>query len=357
MELRDKVMRKANLTSCLLAFCLASLAMPLIAQQAPATPDAVRKELNQPAPAKPAAGANPAPANQAPSAGAAAPKQAQPPKPAPPSTSAIKPAATAPKSASGSVPNSPAGSAASNATAKPADNSAAKPGSGVTPVSKAAPGTASSTIKPAAAPSSPAGPATINSIAKPADNSAAKTASGVTPGSKAAPATASNTAKSAAHPGSKISSSAAASSTAKSLKLKSATAAKSNVPRSAATPTLKTVAVRESIVRRDPFSPLLGNQGGGGGPSPNLPPGKPGLLISSLRIDGVVSAPSGMIAIVSNAQDRVYFLREGDRLYDGQVEHITMDGISFHQTGKDPFGNAVEREVAKRLNSTPGEQR
>ena len=309
MELRDKVMRKANLTGCLIAFCLASLAMPLIAQQAPATPDAVRKELNQPAPAKPAAGANPAPANQAPSAGAAAPKQAQPPKPAPPSTSAIKPAATAPKSASGSVPSSPAGSAASNATAKPADNSAAK------------------------------------------------TASGVTPGSKAAPATASNTAKSAAHPGSKISSSAAASSTAKSTKLKSATAARSNVPRSAATPTLKTVAVRESIVRRDPFSPLLGNQGGGGGPSPNLPPGKPGLLISSLRIDGVVSAPSGMIAIVSNAQDRVYFLREGDRLYDGQVEHITMDGISFHQTGKDPFGNAVEREVAKRLNSTPGEQR
>jgi len=63
-----------------------------------------------------------------------------------------------------------------------------------------------------------------------------------------------------------------------------------------------------------------------------------------------------MIAIVSSAQDRVYFLREGDRLYDGQVEHITMDGISFHQAGKDPFGNAVEREVAKRLNSTPGEQ-
>src|SRR6266699_3069818 len=322
MELRDKVMRKANLTGCLIAFCLASLAMPLIAQQVPVTPDAVRKELNQPAPAKSAAGANPAPANQAPSARAAAPKQAQSPKPAPPSTSAIKPAPAAPKSASGSVPNSPAGSATSNATAKPTGNSAAKPGSGATPVSKAAPGTASSTTKPAAAPSSPAGPATVNSTAKPADNSAAKTASGVTPGSKAAPATTSNTAK------------------------------------SAAAPSIKTVAVRESIVRRDPFAPLLGNQsGGGGGPSPNLPPGKPGLLISSLRIDGVVSAPSGMIAIVSNAQDRVYFLREGDRLYDGQVEHITMDGISFHQTGKDPFGNAVEREVAKRLNSTPGEQR
>jgi Tfp pilus assembly protein PilP len=108
-------------------------------------------------------------------------------------------------------------------------------------------------------------------------------------------------------------------------------------------------------VRRDPFAPLLGKQPSGGGTPMNLPAGKPGLLISSLRISGIVSGPSGMIAIVSNAQDRVYFLREGDRLYDGQVEHITMDGISFHQAGKDPFGNAVEREVAKRLNSTPGE--
>jgi hypothetical protein len=119
---------------------------------------------------------------------------------------------------------------------------------------------------------------------------------------------------------------------------------------------LTPVAVRENISRRDPFAPLLGRETTGGGSLQNLPPGKPGLLISSLRIDGIVSGPSGMIAIVSNSQDRVYFLREGDRLYDGQVEHITMAGISFHQSGKDPFGNAVEREVAKRLNSTPGEQ-
>lgn len=129
------------------------------------------------------------------------------------------------------------------------------------------------------------------------------------------------------------------------------------MPTRAGVPTIKPVAVREIISRRDPFAPLLGKEtSGGGGAQPNLPPGKPGLLISSLRIDGVVSGPNGMIAIVSTAQDRVYFLREGDRLYDGQVEHITMDGISFHQSGKDPFGNAVEREVAKRLNSIPGEQ-
>jgi hypothetical protein len=153
-------------------------------------------------------------------------------------------------------------------------------------------------------------------------------------------------------------SSVAPNSAAKPPKPEPVRAAKSDVPSSVLDPSVKPVAVRETFTRRDPFAPLLGRDiGGGGGSSPqNLPPGKPGLLISSLRIDGIVSSPNGMIAIVSNVQDRVYFLREGDRLFDGQVEHITMDGISFHQSGKDPFGNAVEREVAKRLNSTPGEQ-
>ena len=79
-------------------------------------------------------------------------------------------------------------------------------------------------------------------------------------------------------------------------------------------------------------------------------------MIGTLRVDGIVSSPNGMIAIVSNPQQRVYFLREGDHLYDGQVEHITHGGLSFHQTGKDPFGKPVEREVTKRLYPTPGEQ-
>jgi hypothetical protein len=134
-------------------------------------------------------------------------------------------------------------------------------------------------------------------------------------------------------------------------------AAKADVPTSTITPTLKPVAVHENIARRDPFEPLLGKDRGGDSTPQNLPAGKPGLQISSLRIDGIVNGPNGMIAIVTNPQDRVYFLREGDRLYDGQVEHITMDGISFHHAGNDPFGNTVEREVAKRLNSTPGEKR
>jgi hypothetical protein len=311
MRPQHKVMWKANLTSCMVVFWLASLAMPLTAQQVPATPDAVRKALAPPAPTKATDGAKPAPAQ---TTSAPTQKPAQTPKPEPSTSSANKPAT------------------------KPASTSAPTPAGAVTP---------STTAKP-----STGGTAT----AKPAGNSTAKPASEAKAASKAAPGKASATAKPDAS-GGKAPSGAAPSATAKVPISKTTIAAKSDVPHAATSAVLRPVAVRENIARRDPFSPLIGREtAGGGGPLQNLPPGKPGLLISSLRIDGIVSGPNGMIAIVSNAQDRVYFLREGDRLYDGQVQHITMDGISFHQTGKDPFGNAVEREVAKRLNSTPGEQ-
>jgi hypothetical protein len=105
--------------------------------------------------------------------------------------------------------------------------------------------------------------------------------------------------------------------------------------------------------RRDPFESLIGRQNKG---APNLPPGKLGLQVNTLRLDGIVRAPNGMIAVVSNPQARTYFLREGDRLYDGSVEKISMDGVSFHEEGKDAFGKPVERQVNKRIYSSPGEQ-
>ena len=102
--------------------------------------------------------------------------------------------------------------------------------------------------------------------------------------------------------------------------------------------------------RRDPFTPLLAAAPGASNRPENLPPGKAGLMVDTLRVNGIVQGPNGMIAIVENPQDRVYFLREGDKLYDGSVTHIVLDGVSFHQTGADAFGKPVDREVTKRLN-------
>jgi Tfp pilus assembly protein PilP len=108
--------------------------------------------------------------------------------------------------------------------------------------------------------------------------------------------------------------------------------------------------------RRDPFESLVARQQAQARATSVLPPGKAGLQVSTLRLDGIVKAPSGMIAVVTNPQARTYFLREGDQLYDGRVEKIAMDGVSFHEIGKDAFGKPVERQVNKRIYSSAGEQ-
>ena len=104
--------------------------------------------------------------------------------------------------------------------------------------------------------------------------------------------------------------------------------------------------------RRDPFLSLLAMRKAG----PPLPPGKAGLVIAQIRVDGIVKSQTGMIAVVSNPQQRVYFVREGDRLYDGEVEKISLEGVIFRESSKDAFGKPVEREVSKRLYSSAGEQ-
>ncbi len=115
-------------------------------------------------------------------------------------------------------------------------------------------------------------------------------------------------------------------------------------------------AAAKPAVRRDPFESLVARQEAAAKGGQNLPPGKAGLQVATLRVDGIVKANSGMIAVVTNPQARTYFLREGDRLYDGAVEKISMDGVTFHEEGKDAFGKPVERSVNKRIYSMAGEQ-
>ena len=105
--------------------------------------------------------------------------------------------------------------------------------------------------------------------------------------------------------------------------------------------------------KRDPFSPLVNDKKPNG---PPLPPGKAGLVIATVHVDGTVKAASGMLAVVTNPDQRTYFLREGDRLYDGDVEKIGLDGVTFKENSKDAFGKPVERLVTKRIYPSAGEQ-
>jgi hypothetical protein len=108
--------------------------------------------------------------------------------------------------------------------------------------------------------------------------------------------------------------------------------------------------------RRDPFLTLVRSDSSGSTVPQKLPPGKAGLMISTLRLDGVVRGPNGMIVVVTNPQLRTYFLRQGDRLYDGRVEQISMEGVTFKEQGKDPFNKPIERMVTKRIYPSAGEQ-
>jgi len=291
-------MRKGNLTNWIAVLCLAAAGMPAAAQQSPSVLTRVRSLLGQSPAPKPAAAPAPAPTPKPPAPAPAAPAPVQTAAPTTPLANRTLAPAMKPVSAP-ATPNAPAASTESHGPFKPGGNPpvktvAAAPGAKGAPVK---PGTANSKI--------------ISTTANPRDAAEAKA--------------------------------------------EAPRDVPRNIPKADGLPAI--VPVKENISRRDPFSPLLAKEAAGNGTPLNLPPGKPGLMVGSLHIDGIVNGPNGMIAIVSNPQQRVYFLREGDHLYDGQVEHITMDGISFHQTGKDPFGNAVEREVAKRLNPTsPGEQ-
>jgi hypothetical protein len=120
-----------------------------------------------------------------------------------------------------------------------------------------------------------------------------------------------------------------------------------------------------AVGKRDPFKIPLVPTGKGGGevmdsaPAGALPPGVRGLLISQLRLEGVVRQQTAnkMIAVVTNETKRAYFLHESDSVYNGVVSKITPDAIYFKENVLDGNGRVTTREVTKRLGSASGEGR
>ncbi|HVB86433.1 MAG TPA: pilus assembly protein PilP [Candidatus Dormibacteraeota bacterium] len=107
------------------------------------------------------------------------------------------------------------------------------------------------------------------------------------------------------------------------------------------------------VGKRDPFVALVNTAKPAG---QHLPPGKAGLVIGTLTVQGTVQGANGMFAVIANPDERVYFVREGDRLYDGQVEKISLDSVTFQQDTKDAFGKPIERTVVKRIYPSAGDQ-
>jgi hypothetical protein len=107
------------------------------------------------------------------------------------------------------------------------------------------------------------------------------------------------------------------------------------------------------------MTPSPGGHSAAGRVSESLPAGIRGLVVSELRVEGIVRQESAnnMIAVVTNYTKRAYFLRVNDTVYNGVVSKITPEAVYFTENTLDLSGRVATHEVAIKLGPAPGEGR
>lgn len=100
--------------------------------------------------------------------------------------------------------------------------------------------------------------------------------------------------------------------------------------------------------RRDPFVSLKKPVEATRGPG-TRPPGVKGFLIQEVALKGIVRDKSGYIAILLGTDGKSYFVRVGERLFDGVVTAIDAANITFRQEVTDPLSPVKSRDVKKSL--------
>jgi type IV pilus assembly protein PilP len=100
--------------------------------------------------------------------------------------------------------------------------------------------------------------------------------------------------------------------------------------------------------RRDPFISLLVNIGPSIGTQVR-PPGIQGLLIQETALKGIVKDQTGYIAMLLGPADKNYFVRIGQRLYDGVITAMDAATVTFRQEVTDPLSPVKTRDVKKSL--------
>ena len=104
--------------------------------------------------------------------------------------------------------------------------------------------------------------------------------------------------------------------------------------------------------RRDPFRSLVENvriKGEG-----ERPEGIEGMLITEVDLVGIISSPRGQIAFMHGSDNRGYFMRKGDDLYDGRIVDIDRSAgrVTFRQRVDDPREIKPYRDIIKKLYSS-----
>jgi hypothetical protein len=79
------------------------------------------------------------------------------------------------------------------------------------------------------------------------------------------------------------------------------------------------------------------------------PPGIAGTYIAQAILQGIVVRNDGRVAVVRGADSRAYFLKEGDKLFDGYLKAIDGESVTFVRETKFRSGKNLTNIVVKRL--------
>ena len=107
--------------------------------------------------------------------------------------------------------------------------------------------------------------------------------------------------------------------------------------------------------RRDPFRSLVEQTKADRGPRPK---GIAGMLISEVDLVGIVQKGKDNLAFFNGSDNKGYFLRVGDQLYDGRIIQINRatGQVVFRQEINDPRSIKPYRDITKRLYSAEEEK-
>jgi hypothetical protein len=103
----------------------------------------------------------------------------------------------------------------------------------------------------------------------------------------------------------------------------------------------------EAQGRRDPFVSLA--LGVNILPPDVRPPGLAGMLIQEVSLRGIVKTVDGYIAMIQGTDNKSYFAKEGERLYDGNIQSIDDARVVFRQEINDPLRIEKFQQVEKTL--------
>lgn len=103
----------------------------------------------------------------------------------------------------------------------------------------------------------------------------------------------------------------------------------------------------EAKGRRDPFVSLA--LGVNVLPPDVRPPGLAGMLIQEVSLRGIVKTQDGYIAMIQGTDNKSYFAKTGERLYDGNIQSIDDAKVVFRQEINDPLRIEKFQQVEKSL--------